>query len=173
LCLLDLEYAKRSCIVSSGACSGLTYWLTRPPLPCGITSNGKTSAEKVRPRTYRERALGHESVLVRDPLLDFLIGSALTGWLLLSGRGCRLSRRRSSLRTLNRRFAQSAGYYDRREMIFGRRGREFLYAEWRPGRQVPESWQLRHHLSNPKSSFSPRLGVSRFLMSAAALRSPA
>ena len=30
------------------------------------------------------RALGHETVLARDPFLDLLVGGALTGWLLIA-----------------------------------------------------------------------------------------
>jgi len=32
----------------------------------------------------KPRALGHETVLARDPFLDLLVGGALTGWLLLA-----------------------------------------------------------------------------------------
>src|SRR2546425_10937328 len=37
----------------------------------------------------KPRALGHETVLARDPFLDFLIGGALAGWLMLGGRARR------------------------------------------------------------------------------------
>src|SRR5260370_42222293 len=37
-------------------------------------------------------AFGHKSVLARDPFLDFLVGDALAGWLLLSGLMARLAR---------------------------------------------------------------------------------
>jgi hypothetical protein len=37
-------------------------------------------------------ALGHEAVLARNPFLDFLVGDALAGWLLLPGLMARLAR---------------------------------------------------------------------------------
>ena len=37
----------------------------------------------------KPRALGHETVLARDPFLDLLVGGSLTGWLLLAERSWR------------------------------------------------------------------------------------